>query len=221
MGLYRMGPPAALILALKPRLRADDFVETGTYRGDTAAWAAVHFARVATIELSPEYHAAAVARFLAQPHVRALLGDSGARLREVAAALPGPAIFWLDAHWSGLDTAGRETECPLLAELAILNAAPAAHTVLVDDARLFAAPPPRPHRAEFWPDLGAVVDALRAGGRRHVVMFEDVLIAVPAAERDFLAAWVQDALAAAQPVGPVRRWRKKVGRAIAGDGPLA
>ncbi len=221
MGLFRMGPPTALILALKPRMHAEDFVETGTYRGDTAAWAAGHFARVATIELSPGYHAAAAARFRGQPQVRVLLGDSGARLREVAAALARPAIFWLDAHWSGLDTAGRETECPLLAELAVLNATAVTHALLVDDARLFAAPPPRPHRAELWPDLGAVIDALRAGGRRHVVLFEDVLIAVPAAERDFLASWVQDALAAQRAEGPVRRWRKKIGRALAGAGPAA
>ena len=205
-----MGPPADLILALQRQLRLEDFVETGTYRGDTAAWAAEHFARVATIELSPEYHAAATARFQAQPQVRVLLGDSGAMLRKVAAELPGPAIFWLDAHWSGLDTAGRETECPLLAELAVLNAAPVTHTLLVDDARLFAAPPPRPHRAELWPDLGAVLDALRAGGRRHVVMFEDVLIAVPAAERAFVTDWVQNTLAAQRAESRAARWWKKL-----------
>ena len=211
-----MGPPADLILALQRQLRLEDFVETGTYRGDTAAWAAEHFARVATIELSPEYHAAATARFQAQPQVRVLLGDSGAMLRKVAAELPGPAIFWLDAHWSGLDTAGREAECPLLAELAMLNAAPAPHTLLVDDARLFAAPPPRPHRAEKWPDLGAVLDALRAGGRRHVVLWEDVFIAVPATERNFLTDWVQDEIAIRQAEGGLARWRKKIRGAIRG-----
>ena len=211
-----MGPPTGLILALKRQLTIDDFVETGTYRGDTAAWAAEHFARVATIELSPEYHAAATARFQTQPQVRVLLGDSGAMLRKVAAELPGSAIFWLDAHWSGLDTAGRETECPLLAELAILNAASVTHTLLVDDARLFAAPPPRPHRAEKWPDLGALLDALRAGGRRHVVMFEDVLIAVPVAERSFLTGWLQDELAIQRTEGGLARWRKKIRGAIRG-----
>ncbi len=209
-----MGPPADLILALQRQLRLEDFVETGTYRGDTAAWAAAHFARVATIELSPEYHAAATARFRAQPQVRVLLGDSGAMLRQVAADLGGPAVFWLDAHWSGLDTAGRETECPLLAELAILNAVPTTHTLLVDDARHFAAPPPRPHRAELWPDLGAVLDALRIGGRRHVVMFEDVLIAVPVAERTFLTDWVQNTLAMPRTEGGLVRWRKKIRRAM-------
>ena len=212
-----MGPPADLILALQRQLRLEDFVETGTYRGDTAAWAAAHFARVATIELSPEYHAAATTRFRAQPQVRVLLGDSGAMLRKVVAELAGPAVFWLDAHWSGLDTAGRETECPLLSELAILNAAPVTHTLLVDDARLFAAPPPRPHRAELWPDLGAVLDALRAGGRRHVVMFEDVLIAVPVAERAFLTDWVQNTLAVQRAEGRVARWWKK----LRGAGPCS
>lgn len=205
-----MGPPEELILALQRARDIRDFVETGTYRGDTAAWAARHFARVATIELSPEYHAAATARFRAQPQVRVLLGDSGAMLRQVAAELPGPAIFWLDAHWSGLDTAGRETECPLLAELAILNAAPTTHTLLVDDARLFAAPPPRPHRAELWPDLAAIIGALSDGGRRYVVLTDDVLLAVPVGERAFLTNWLQDAPAASGPEGWLAKWWRKI-----------
>lgn len=211
-----MGPPVALILALKEKLRLDDFVETGTYRGDTAEWASEHFARVATVELSPEYYAAAVARFGAQPNVRVLQGDSGTRLRQLVAELQGPAVFWLDAHWSGLDTAGREAECPLIAELTILNDAPHEHSLLVDDARLFAAPPPRPHRAEKWPDLGAVLDALRAGGRRHVVMFEDVLIAVPVAARSFLTEWLQDEIALQRAASGSATWWKKLRQRIVG-----
>jgi len=192
MGLYRMGPPEALILALQQRLQVGDFVETGTYRGDTAAWAARHFARVTTIELSPAYCAAAQARFSDQPNVRVLGGDSSAVLGATVAALSGPAFFWLDAHWSGLDTAGQETECPLLAELALLNAAPVTHVVLVDDARQFCVPPPRPLRAELWPDLATTVAQLHDKGRRHVVLHEDVLVAVPISERESLNAWLQD-----------------------------
>ncbi|HWA27695.1 MAG TPA: hypothetical protein VG734_18710 [Lacunisphaera sp.] len=210
MGLYRMGPPEDLILALQQRLQAGDFVETGTYRGDTAAWAARHFARVTTIELSPEYCAAAQARFRDQPAVRVLGGDSAAVLAATVAALPGPAFFWLDAHWSGLDTAGRETECPLLAELDLLNAAPVTHVVLVDDARLFCAPPRHPHRAELWPDLATTVARLHAGGRRHVVLFEDVLIAVPAGERQFLNRWLQDRITATPTEGRLARWWRKL-----------
>ena len=205
-----MGPPEALILALQLRLGLSDFIETGTYRGDTAAWAAGHFTRVTTIELAPAYHAAAQARFQAQPKVRALGGESSAVLRELVPTLTGPALFWLDAHWSGLDTAGRETECPLLAEITLINAVPGAHAVLVDDARLFCTPPPRPHRAELWPDLTATVTALQAGGQRHVVLFEDVFVAVPAEAREFLNTWLQDQVAVACRRGWLARWWRKI-----------
>lgn len=205
-----MGPPEALIMALQARLRLGDFVETGTYRGDTAAWAAGHFARVTTIELSPGYCAAAQARFRDQPNVRVLGGDSSAVLAATIPALTGPAFFWLDAHWSGLDTAGQETECPLCGELALLNATSVTHVVLVDDARLFCAPPRRPHRAELWPDLATTVALLHDRGRRHVVLFEDVLIAVPAAEREFLSGWLQDRITTAGTEGRLARWWRKL-----------
>ena len=212
MALHRMGPPEALVLALQQRLGLGDFVETGTYQGDTAAWAARHFARVTTIELAPGYHAAAQARFHGQPAVHPLAGESAAVLRELIPALTGPALFWLDAHWSGLDTAGREAECPVLAEIAVVNASPLAHAVLIDDARLFCAPPPRPHRAEQWPDLLTLAGALHHGGRRHVVLFEDVFVAVPAAGRDFLTAWLQDEAAnpGSRPPGRLTRWWRKL-----------
>jgi hypothetical protein len=211
MGIHRMGPPIDLILALQQRLGIHDFVETGTYSGDTAEWAAKHFARVATIELSPDFHAAAVKRFGAQPRVRALMGNSAAVLREVVPGLAGPTIFWLDAHWSGLNTAGREAECPLLEELAIVNAAPLTHTVLVDDARLFCAPPPRPHLAEQWPDLANTVAALSGGDRRYVALIDDVLIAVPSADRRFVRDWLQDATTAAWALTGRKSWWQKLG----------
>ncbi len=198
MAQHRMGPPEALVLALQRQSGFDDFIETGTYRGDTAAWAAQHFARVTTIELGPVYHAAAKARFQAAPNVRLVAGESSAVLREIVPALAKPALFWLDAHWSGLDTAGREIECPMLAEVALINSAPRVHTVMVDDARLFCAPPPRPHRADLWPDLAATVAVLRADGRRYVVLSDDVFVAVPVADRDFMNSWLQAEATAAR-----------------------
>ena len=205
-----MGPPTGLILALQERMGLGDFVETGTFRGDTAAWAAGHFSRVATIELSPVYHAAALVRFQSQPNVRALQGNSGAMLRQVVGDLTAPALFWLDAHWSGLDTAGREAECPLLDEVSVVNSSTATHAILVDDARLFCAPPPRPHRAEQWPGLAATVSALSDGGRRQVVLLDDVFVAVPADFREFLGCWLQDQATATRTEGRLARWWKKV-----------
>lgn len=192
MGSIRMGPPEELILALRQRGGLDHFVETGTFRGRTAAWAAAHFGQVTTIEMSGAIHAAFRDRFGSLTNVRAVAGDSRAVLGEVVAELAQPAIFWLDAHWSGLDTAGGEAECPVLEEIARINASPQAHIVLVDDARLFCAPPPRPHRAEQWPDLASIAEALAAGGRRYLALFEDAFVAVPSQERQFLTGWLQD-----------------------------
>lgn len=211
MAQHRMGPPENLVLALQRQIGFDDFIETGTYQGDTAAWAARHFVHVTTIELGPTYHAAAQARFRSSPNVHVLAGESSAVLCEIIPTLAKPALFWLDAHWSGLDTAGREIECPLLAEVALINSVPHVHTVMVDDARLFCAPPPRPHQADLWPDLATTVAALRADGRRFVVLFDDVFVAVPAADRDFLNAWLQDMAtdARARNHGRLRRWWRR------------
>jgi len=205
-----MGPPEDLVLELQRRLDARFFIETGTFAGGTAAWAARHFAEVVTIEASPELHARACSRFSAVPGVRALLGDSRVRLAEVLAQLSGPAVLWLDAHWSGGDTAGAADECPLLGELAAINAVTADHAVLVDDARCFLAPPPRPHRPEQWPEMTEVVGLLAAGGQRFVTMLDDVLIAVPIAFRPQIRVFLQDHTTEAWRVetrgGRIRRW---------------
>lgn len=192
MGNKRMGPPEDFVDELRLRLAATVFVETGTYLGQTTAWAAQRFSEVITIEASPDFHAHAVRRFAGCPGVRVLLGDSRVLLERVVAQLNGHAVFWLDAHWSGGATAGEQAECPLLAELAAIDGAPHVHAVLVDDARCFLAPPPRPHRAEHWPELPEVVAALASGGRRYVTVLDDVLIAVPAELRGAMREPLQD-----------------------------
>lgn len=195
MGKIRMGPPQSLVLFLKEKAGAGHFVETGTFKGDTAAWAGGHFARVFTVELSADYHAAAVKRFAGSESVKPLKGNSAQVLAELMGRIEGPGIFWLDAHWSGLDTSGREAECPLIEEVALINASPAEHVVMVDDARLFCAPPPAPHRAEDWPDLLATVQVLSDRGRRHVILHHDVLVAVPMALKEGLVEFVRRELA--------------------------
>src|SRR4051794_1532265 len=101
MGQYRVGPPESLVLALQRKWGLSEFVETGTHLGNTVAWAAAHFDRVTSIELSPAFHASAKARFAAQPGISLLNGDSSAMLRQIVSTLSQPALFWLDAHWSG------------------------------------------------------------------------------------------------------------------------
>ncbi len=185
MGAVDFGIPRNLATLLKSKLGLANFVETGTYKGDTAAWAAGEFARVWTVEADPALAAQAKARFVAVGNVTVVEGDSVAGLARLIPDLPGPTLFWLDAHWCGTDktaTAGELDQCPLLRELAEIARSPFEHAILVDDARYFLAPPPRPNRIEQWPDAEATISALREGrADRFVGVIDDVFVRVPAA----------------------------------------
>jgi hypothetical protein len=192
MGIIHHGAPTELILALKRESGIENFVETGTLVGDTAAWAANHFGGVVTIENQPERHEKASERFCKLSNVLVMFGDSPDVLARFV-RLMEPTIFWLDAHWmgTGSGTGGASRECPVMAEIAALDY-PIGHIILVDDARLFSAPPPSPHDASQWPDLNAVVSALYNHGARYVVLFEDALIAVPQIMKPFLVKYLQE-----------------------------
>ncbi len=122
MGMVRFGIPERITLELRDLSGATVFIETGTYQGDTARWAANHFDKVITIERSKslfdEYSGG-----LADLHnVSALCGDSRQLLPSILKEIgEEKAIFWLDSHWFGGETAGQDDQCPLLGELACLQ----------------------------------------------------------------------------------------------------
>jgi hypothetical protein len=114
------------------------FVETGTFAGGMIDAVARRFDRVFSIELDPQWHARAVERFRSLPHVTLLHGDSGEQLPEVLRQIDEPALFWLDAHYSGPMTARGTIDSPIVKELEAIHAHRAAgHVVLIDDIRYF------------------------------------------------------------------------------------
>lgn len=182
MGNVRLGCPQKLVMALKYRHGVRIFVETGTYKGQTATWAAEHFSRVISIEgYEPRFRKTAAALAGKHPHLRLVFGDSRKELKRVIAPWGEPLLFWLDAHWCGEgahDSGGNE--CPLREELAAINAHPVAaeHIILIDDARLFQSPPPYPHDPTQWPSEREVY-AILSLHPRFIVISQDVIIAVP------------------------------------------
>lgn len=192
MGWMRMGRPQELVLRLSDRFGVDTFIETGTFRGRTAGWAAQFFPCVKTIERSKELYDEAVARHGRLDNVEFLHGDSRELLKGVVPALQRPAIFWLDAHWSGGVTYGENDECPLIEEIAVLRRSPHEHMVLIDDARLFLSPPPRPHRVEAWPTIDRVAEELKAVHPVYMVVVEDVIVVVPHYAREIVAEYCQE-----------------------------
>ena len=181
MGAVHFSVDLELIAALQRALPLRVFVETGTFRGDTAAIAAQRFQRVFTIELDPELFAQAAARLGTLPNVQSLLGDSQRTLRELAPQLAKESVlYWLDAHWCGAGTGGQKQECPLLAELEAIGSLSQESALLIDDARLLLAPPPPPHDPSQWPQLVEVVERLSGLSPRHKIwIINDVLIFAP------------------------------------------
>jgi hypothetical protein len=185
-------------------------VETGTYRGGGTRALAALFPEVITVELSHELHTAAADELSDLDGVTALQGDSRQVLPTVTDAST-PTLWFLDGHWSGGPTAGQEAECPVLDELAAVHGGSATDCVLIDDARLFAAPPPPPHDAEQWPTLVDVFDAIRsAHPGHHVTVLSDLVIAVPASAKPIVDRFGQ-ALDAPSPA-PSGRFAGLVGR---------
>lgn len=193
MGLVRMGPPTELILQLMERYELRNFIETGTYYGNTAVWAASHFDNVITIEYSREIYEETIARHGKIQNINFMFGDSRAALQSIVSKLTRPAIFWLDSHWSGGKTYGQNDECPLIEEILAIVKSKRAHFVFIDDARLFMSPPPRPNRIEQWPSIDEVIEAIKSGSHKYyIVLFEDVIIAVPEYVEQDVAAYCQD-----------------------------
>ena len=116
----------------------DTFVETGTYMGAMVEAQRNYFKKIYSIELSEELAEKARKQFSPYPHIEIIQGDSGVKLAEVVSGLNGPALFWLDGHYSGGITALGSKECPAYEELQAIKASPYAHTVIIDDHRSFA-----------------------------------------------------------------------------------
>jgi hypothetical protein len=196
MGFIHPGAPQELVARLVKECGATTFVETGTHKGNTSAWAATVFPKVVTIEGSEMWYQRTKERLAPLGNVSMLFGHSAEVLHEVVEQLTAPALFWLDAHWSGRQTAGATDQCPLLGEIAAINASSLNHLILIDDARLFLAPPEPPHDVDQWPDIGSIVAALTAAQSKHVIVFEDVIIAVPPAVKRSVQAYCLEKMAA-------------------------
>ena len=93
---------------------------------------------IISIELDTELFERAKAEFAVFDHITLLHGDSGQLLAEVVASVDAPALFWLDAHYSGGITARGTQETPILQELGIIfGRGNRDDVILIDDVHSF------------------------------------------------------------------------------------
>ncbi len=199
MGQVTFGAPREVVLWLSRTLNIRTFVETGTNRAETAVWAADHFDSVVTVEGYKPLYEQAVNDHGHRTNIQFIHGDSREHIESVTQSLLEPAIFWLDAHWCGEHTFGRSDECPVIGELEALNTSSVPHIILIDDARLFIAPPPAPHQADHWPNIATLCDLLTSPSRRrYVAIHADVIVAVPESARVQLIDFIRSQVAMKQ-----------------------
>lgn len=106
-------------------------VETGTFKGQNVIESLGDFVRIYSVESDWEYYLFAKERLGKTRNVYLFHGDSVEFLEGLR--LPEPAVFYLDAHWSGW---GEPTPLPLLGELRAIAKRPYPDVVVIDDMRL-------------------------------------------------------------------------------------
>jgi hypothetical protein len=113
------------------------FVETGTYLGEGVLLALnAGFKHVYSIELSPDLYKNCLKKFQNSSRVKLFLGSSENLLENVIRNINKPITFWLDAHYSGGNTAKGIEFSPIMKELEIIKNHPIkTHTILIDDVR--------------------------------------------------------------------------------------
>lgn len=155
-----------------------------------------HFEKIISIELSPELGKSASKLFENNKAVEILLGKSADRLAELRAVLgDASTLYWLDAHWCVNDhTAGEHSQCPLLDEINAIGVLNTKSVLLIDDARLFLAPPLAPHEVSQWPTFAQILCALENLSSEHEIMvLNDVIIVHPRTVKTALGEYAQTA----------------------------
>ena len=145
------------LLRLAKRNNLTTFVETGTYRAETALWAARLFDLVFTIEKDETLYRAALKHGNNTSNLHCFLGDSPEVLKNILPYVEN-AIFWLDAHPMG----DPEAVSPVLRELDVIArdyGTPA--VMLIDDVLFFEM------HAPGWPTLDEVKEKIASMGMTY------------------------------------------------------
>lgn len=155
----------------------DNFIETGTYYGDTLGYIAKSGIQCTSIELSKDLYEAACARFKKCKNIKLLQGDSGQKLPEVLNEISKPVLFWLDGHYSSGITASAKIHTPISSELeAILKHPVKQHVILIDDARCF-------DGTNNYPYLDDLLRVIREDGNYSAEVSTDIIRLIPRVSR--------------------------------------
>jgi hypothetical protein len=158
----RMGkpfpPPAVykhrVLRAYRDRFNLRHLVETGTFTGKTVDAMKNDFTTIHSVEIDKRLHRDAANMFRKFKHIKIMLGDSKDVLPLIMKEKTGPALYWLDGHYSWGITSKGEKVTPIMEELKTVLSHFNNDVILIDDARLFA--------REDYPPLDQLLDYVRS-----------------------------------------------------------
>jgi hypothetical protein len=146
-------------------------VETGTYHGAMVFAQLDYFKSIYSVELAGDLYKQATKRFKKYHNVHLYHGDSTNVLPDILKCLAEPAIFWLDGHYSGGETAKGEKDCPVWAELEHILDQNLPHIILIDDARCFVG-------QNDYPAISELQQYLMKKNRKHSFEVKDDIIRI-------------------------------------------
>lgn len=174
--------PHELILALHDKYQVKNFVETGTYLGETTEWASRYFEKVYSFEAAETLYKKTRERLGSIKNIQFIFGESDKELANIN--ISDSAIFWLDAHYSEGETFNGEV--PLLKELEIINSMNIDSYIFIDDARLILAKWQNLH----YCDLATLINVLSVK-KRYIAIVDDVIIGVPYSAKEMVNDYSQ------------------------------
>lgn len=188
--------PVDFAIALRDICHVQTFIETGTYKGDTAVAVAPLFNLVYTIEGVKARYKLANGRKDLPKNVRVLFGASHTKLKYALKQVGDePCLIYHDAHWTHCgypieDDPLQEPlhPCPLLQELDVIDMS-VPHVILIDDVHFFTHPPKGRGPVEAWPSLEQIVCRLTD---RFVFINSGQLVGVPVRYRKEMENWLLD-----------------------------